>query len=192
MIRYTNTRYNGGQGHVSEYSRSVPSALVALIIYELGYGGRVVSTERNRIEVITRVLGAEDHVVFEGSEEEIEPLLMGILLHEEMRKAMRESTEVVDKLSHDLMRVSNGNAFLVAYGAPLLAGGVLTRSKALKVIILLALKYDDKELVETLSDVKNQTEFAAALELLHSGEPADEVLSALQPEVSENYLRVCP
>lgn len=77
MIKMTSIRENNG---THTLSRTVPvgDAILSAIVYELGFGGRIVEFTDAKLSVETRVLAALDTVVFEGSVEEMHPLLEAV------------------------------------------------------------------------------------------------------------------
>ena len=94
MISNTNQRFNGEDHPPIVRKQSVNDALESLVIYELGYGGKIIKIEHTKLVIFTQVLGAQDTVTFEGPEDEMLPLLKFCAVyaqvsdHDEINKAV--------------------------------------------------------------------------------------------------------
>ena len=81
MIGVHGYRINSGQrvNDCPAYREdSVVRALGSLMLYEIGYGGRVVAINQTKIITETRIFSCVDTMIFEGEEREMEPLLRGV------------------------------------------------------------------------------------------------------------------
>lgn len=101
MIRITNERWNGAQCPSTNDERPVDRALISLVKYELGYGGVITQLTKTKIVVNTRILNCSDIVTFEGSENDMRPLVEAASLYCQAAQTMRPAiTEIVaDKLN---------------------------------------------------------------------------------------------
>ncbi|QVD49168.1 hypothetical protein LUCX_98 [Xanthomonas phage vB_XciM_LucasX] len=63
---------------------SPSKAFASLIIYELGYGGTITELSETKLIVQTCVMSKIDHVVFEGTKEEMEPLLQYVAIFHQL------------------------------------------------------------------------------------------------------------
>jgi hypothetical protein len=121
VITEHNYRNNGRECPVITSAVTQDKALERLVVYELGYGGSPTRVEPTVVEVDTQVLGCQDRTVWEGSVEEMQPLveICAWVAHtytEEVHAALANS------LAPKLMEVTHGNPFLVANISGLLIG----------------------------------------------------------------------
>ena len=120
-------RMNGGPEELMcEGPQSLDEALVSMLKFEYGYGGRPTVIRPTRVATFTTVLNCRDRTVWEGSEEEMRPLVLVSrafldTLHPEVNHVLAET------LAPKLHEASGGNAFLVSGLAPLFAGGARLR-----------------------------------------------------------------
>lgn len=67
-------------GFSESYQTTTERALISLVKYELAYGGNIEDISENNgifsVITITRVLNKIDTMIFSGSKEEMQPLLM--------------------------------------------------------------------------------------------------------------------
>lgn len=75
MITINSIRHNGDEYHYPERSETRLAALNKLVEFELGYGGSVVDLTKTKVVVQTRVLNCVDITTFEGSEDDMRPLV---------------------------------------------------------------------------------------------------------------------
>ena len=81
MITIFNERINGDYV-CSPISRDsgLFDAMVSLLKYELGFGGKIVEITKERVKIVTHVLSCVDTTTFSGSEEDMLPLVQATLL----------------------------------------------------------------------------------------------------------------
>ena len=173
MITYTNSRTNGGEPHVVQNTRSVIGALISLIWYELGYGGKIKELTPTKIVIFTRVLAAQDTVTFEGNEKEMKILLAGVFYHS------RTSPNLV-QIAEKVIQITKGNALLTSHSAIMFTGGVLGGGKRLRACIMAALEIEDTEFQKFMLEVKQNRDFEEYLNYYYQAENKKEASKFLQ------------
>jgi hypothetical protein len=142
MISVWGERFNGElhRDVPPRHNKSIQDALNSLVKYELGYGGRVANIfevgENIQIKTVTQVLACIDTTWFEGSREEMLPLVTACHLWSQV---VQKGTP--EGLIDQLMKVTEGNPMLLTMTAPLLIGG-----SRVKGISLLAMGATEEEL----------------------------------------------
>lgn len=126
MITYISQRYEpwgGVCGDPVEKQQTSGKAVVSLIRYELGYGGSITDVTSTRIEVRTSMMGRYDITTWEGSEEEMEPLLRAISVWYgvKQKRGAKYSTSFAQKL----IKSGLNKPIHVAMGAILAQGGLV-------------------------------------------------------------------
>jgi hypothetical protein len=95
----------------------IEEAIVSLLKYELGYGGRVTVLTDEKIEVETLIFHCKDRTVFSGSKEEMQDLLATAYL---WLKAEKEVS--FDNWHRKVSEVTNGVPLRVVMAAGILQG----------------------------------------------------------------------
>lgn len=127
--------------------KSVDDALIALLKYELGYGGRPFKVTSTHVTVVTHVLACKDTLHFEGSEEDMLPIHQALYW---WAKATEKDDMLISRASEQLVEM-NASTFLTTNFAPLLIG----RSRV-RLAMFLAMDITDQEKLEYLLDLKGQ------------------------------------
>lgn len=119
---------------LSTITRSAGATLNTLAEYELGYGGYIAEISPTKLRVTTHVLSKIDNTIYEGSEEEMLPLLQFCYLF-----ATLSSDEDVGKLFDDLEGTPLGEKLTIPLYVttigPLLIGHSRTTKAALANLI---------------------------------------------------------
>lgn len=127
MITQTNYRNNGGT--VCEPSggpRAQADAIESLLMYEIGYGGRITKIEPTEVHVRTHIMSCVDDTVYSGSEEEMEPLVHIAVLAAKYHAMDVESSR--EEAMNKVMEVTKGNPLLIKLGGDILIGGFSVRN----------------------------------------------------------------
>lgn len=128
------------------------AALRSLVVYELGYGGIVIDVSPTHLIVRTQVLGSIDTTMFNGTEEEMRPLLEA--------SAIVMEQVCNDQLSYDrIMRITGGSPLLIHLGADQLIG-----QARLQMAILHGIGVTDENDVRTCLEL-DMRDMVAAMEL---------------------------
>lgn len=125
-IIVTSTRDIDGQHHdLGTYVKNVGQALESLVIYELGYGGRITELSATRAVVKTTVMNCLDTTIFEGSEEDMAPLVHVSALAAKHHgfQDERSKQEALDAV----MAFTKGNPLLIKLGGDLIIGQYTVR-----------------------------------------------------------------
>lgn len=147
MITYTNVRNNSGYIYANEpEQRTVPKALESLLVYELGYGGRVAEWSPTKLVVETSIMACVDTVTFEGSEQDMALLVEAAYLAAECHP-MRASSpkEYQDAAVNHIMSVTGGNPLLIK-----MSHGMLMGKPAVKTAIICMIGSDDEAVIKQL------------------------------------------
>lgn len=135
-IKLTNYRNNGGfRFEPVERHATIESALETLVVYELGFGGRVIDVRPDYLRVETRVFDTVDHTNFEGKSNDMLLLL----------EAARNMTQVAavqfvpgsephKRLMNTIQKFTHGNPLLLSLGGGIIAGGTRIKSSLLAMI----------------------------------------------------------
>lgn len=113
--------------------RTIADAVERLVRFELGYGGNVVSVEEKdgiiTIITVTRMMGCVDRTYFEGSAEDMRPLMEACYF---FAQACERKDPIVKEVTARLTEgPTGGMPFLVANLGPLLIGGALVKTSML-------------------------------------------------------------
>lgn len=125
-------------------------ALIRLMLYEVGYGGEVTRVTKSRIDVRTQVLNCVDHVTFDGSEEEMRPLLLAIyyFLYLIDRREMAETS------FQQLQQMCGGSGQISLLLASL--DPIFTTMKPAKISMLIALEIWDEAELQAVMKLPNE------------------------------------
>lgn len=136
-------------------------AVASLAEYELGWGGRIVNVGNTRLQVETWIFSCVDTSIWEGSAEEMKPLLELAYLYD---LAAAEHQDQLIQRAVEQSHVLNGNALLITMAAPLIMG-----ANRLKVAVMLACGVQEKTDIEAGLQAKIG-DLVAAAELAKVGE----------------------
>ena len=179
MIRYTALRDNGGgMSKMSEYEQSASQALESLVVYELGYGGRVSSLSLTKIVIETQILGVKDKTIFEGSENEMAFLVKVAALHASLMNKRGNRDMFIEKAASFLDELSEGvrgNTLLVTTLAPFILG-----SHSATVALLLGASVTEEETLKSLIPISLKDLTAAVALHLETAMPLPEIVSEMK------------
>lgn len=147
MITYTNVRNNSGCIYANKpEQRTVAHAVESLLIYELGYGGRVIEWSPVKLVIQTTILGSVDTVTFEGSEEDMTLLVEAAYLATEYNPMKRGALkEYQDAAVDHIMRVTGGKPLYVT-----MACGILLGEPAVKATVIDMIRCEDEAVIVQL------------------------------------------
>lgn len=158
MIKYLNQRNNGSQCEPVIRDCTPGEALKSLVVYELGFGGAVVTIERDCVVVSTRVLNCTDLVTFSGPEDEMQLLVKAAVIHQALLSGLLKNQGYQKNLARRLVELG--------FGIPLLikANAGLIRGTSAKLTACLLYDVEPPEYLNrfSLEDVLAITEMAAA------------------------------
>jgi hypothetical protein len=135
-----------------------------MLIYEIGYGGRPIEVTPTRISIRTLVMSCVDTTIFEGSEEEMIPLLSALGAY-----FSAVDTTSQEEMVERIIELTGGNALLVTMGSGLIMGREILRR-----IFLMALGIQ----AERLSGITDE-QLVPVAELIREGHSVDEVQGLL-------------
>jgi hypothetical protein len=121
MITNTNQRFNGEHHPPIVRQQSVSDALESLVIYELGYGGKIMKIERDKLVLFTQVLSTQDTVTFEGTEDEMLPLLQFCAVYSQVSGHDEINEAVIDNTLNRLGPLS-GKPLFITGALPMFVG----------------------------------------------------------------------
>lgn len=119
--RYGNVMPNGGPMAVVE--KEPDDALISLVRFELGFGGKPTALTERSIKIRTRVFEKTDIVDFEGPEEEMKLLLKAVSIWASLMMQHRGENSI-DMLVFEKVFGGQGSALEVTKILPVIAGGV--------------------------------------------------------------------
>ncbi|MDF1496610.1 MAG: hypothetical protein P1P90_00940 [Patescibacteria group bacterium] len=166
MIRVTQTRDRDNE-HFDQPTLEIGDPLVAalrLAQMELAYGARVTEASETRIVVKTRVFACVDTSVFEGTEEEMEPLVELVYFY--LKAETEHGKEILDHAVSTAMSLPGGvgrKPFYLSMLTPLLLGG-----NKLKVALMLACGLRDEEQLKAGLQARLE-DLVAAVQLQRDG-----------------------
>lgn len=128
MITITQTRKQIGSDYVYDFggpvSKSVSKALESLVVYELGYGGKITEIDYpTKIAVETRICSKIDGTVFEGPEEKMKPLFEAAYFF--LKATGEHSDEIVNSAVQalgDRLGELAGVPFFLSLAGPMVMG----------------------------------------------------------------------
>ena len=147
-IQVVNTRVSVNDPsyqHETKFKRSVESAIVGLLKYELGYGGNLHAVDKTSITTKTRVMGWWDYSEVSGSEEDMQHIFQAVNCFLEAKKKFGNETR--EKITQALVD-EKATALIMTTLAPVLVGQELFKKNDL--ISVLELK---RELGLPLSEI---------------------------------------
>jgi hypothetical protein len=118
---------NNGAGEILMSSRyaDVDEAVVSLLKYEMGYGGKISHLSDTSLTVKTQVLACKDRTVYTGEKEEMAYLLAALKLWLEAEEKVS-----IDDLWKKVSEMSKGKALLVTCLTPLVKGDLIKEKLA--------------------------------------------------------------
>lgn len=114
-IKIKSQRDNGGQCSAIIRDESVAEAFELLVVYELGYGGRVVDLTEERIVVETHIMGCIDLTTFSGPKEEMALLVKAAVVASQLDPIKMEG--VSDRLIEEILEITKGIPLLLKLGS---------------------------------------------------------------------------
>lgn len=123
--------------------KSTDEALITLLKYELGYGGRPVDITPTRVTVVTHVLSCEDTTHFEDSEADMLPIHQALYW---WGKATENDDMLISRAAEQLAGTS---AFVITNMAPMLLGG-----SRIRLALFLSMGITDQKKLTYLLDLK--------------------------------------
>lgn len=163
MITIINSRNNSGVIYENKPGQhTVSSALELMLIYEFGYGGRLVELTPTKVVIQTTIMACVDTQTITGSEEEMKLVVEAACLAHEyhpMRKGL--PSEYRDAAMGVVMRETNGNPLLLSLGHGLLLGKPAVQAALLHMIaptdeatVTELLKFSTKELLPIMTLIR--------------------------------------
>ena len=137
---------------------SVVGALGSLMLFEIGYGGKVVAINQTKIITETRIFSCVDTMIFEGEEREMEPLLRGVYYAVQAQHEEGFTDSSVDYQIRLLGEEIKGVPFYVAMTYPFVVGRVARPA------MMLALGYAEEEDIRAAMHLRTE-DMVPALEL---------------------------
>lgn len=132
MLTITTVRHQGtGLEVMSRRSASIGNALSSLIVYEFGYGGHTTELKETRVVVETEILGRMDKAIFEGSAEEILPLVIAAAHHSLILSNKRATAHLAEHALQSLAKIESSVSVIprfVTNLTPLLMGAPIEKS----------------------------------------------------------------
>jgi hypothetical protein len=107
--------------------KPIGDALETLVIYELGYGGRITKFTKESITVVTNIMSCEDTTEFKGSLESMKPLTDFIQYY-----ALALKNENFQNHADEVLAMTKGIPLLVKMSSGLIVG----QSRIKRAIIL--------------------------------------------------------
>jgi hypothetical protein len=96
-------------------------ALELLVKYELAFGGKVADVSKTFLRVKTKVFHCMDTALFEGTEEEMLPLLQ--IAHLYTQEVLNEKDpKVFENMADFILEKTGGKPLFISLGADILAG----------------------------------------------------------------------
>lgn len=170
-IQVTNTRVSVNDPnyqHETKFKRSVESAIIGLLKYELGFGGQLHAVDKTSITTKTRVMGWWDYSEVSGSEEDMQHIFQAVNCFIQAQKKFGDDTR--EKIAQALVD-QKATALIMTTLAPVLVGQEL-----FKKALLIGLGVDEEEAV-LLKSIEDENELIAVLELKRElGLPLSEIL----------------
>lgn len=143
----------------------------SILNYELAYGGRVATITKHNMTVVTPVFGKTDYtyVSFE-TEEEFQMMVTALYYWYKASEEVKEDPNLIDAI----MEITEGNAFLVTHGTPLIFG-----ERTLRLALLMAFGIHNRpDIIEKLANVAEE-DLATLAELVREGSSWEEALGLL-------------
>lgn len=125
MIQETFQRTRGNEPPFSAIicEKTVDKALTTLLLYEIGYGGIIVTLESTKVTVVTGVMECIDTTTFTGDVEEMalltEAAAFSIIMNPMQKHARKEYT---DSVVNTVMEVTKGNPLLIKMSSGIVIG----------------------------------------------------------------------
>lgn len=121
MITVHFYRDNGGGEHHHEREQTRDEALHHMVEFEYGYGGHPVQITPTLVEVHTQILACHDRVVWEGSVDEMAPLVeVSQYFAATFTKNVNDA--LAEVLAPKLLEITKGNPLLVTGLAGMFVG----------------------------------------------------------------------
>ena len=125
MILVKNNRNKGGENMPARPQELTPfNAMCRAILYEMGFGGRVVVQETERIVIQTHVLADIDTTVFEGSADEMQILHRALDLY----AGYQGNNDNIGRLTESMSSRQAGAAEFMLVGLGMMVGNNTAKS----------------------------------------------------------------
>jgi hypothetical protein len=132
--------------------RTLSDALEYILVYELGYGGQIVSLKETEVTTVTSVMNCIDTTVFKWAKEEHKVVMDVIATYVAIKKASEEKP-IYDKLIDQVMAFTGGNPLKIK-----MAAGVIMGQPAVKATLLHLI--GSEEHLDHLKKLKSKDLFA--------------------------------
>lgn len=150
MITYTNVRNNSGRIYEdAPQQRTISRALELMLIYEFGYGGRLIELTPTKVVVRITIMACVDVSAFEGSEEDMKLLTEAAYLATEYHPLKPKAPEAYKDAAMDVvMRVTKGNPLLIN-----MSYGILLGTPAVKAALIDMIRSEDEAIIKELLEL---------------------------------------
>jgi hypothetical protein len=156
MIARKIERNKDGTVHRDAFKESTMRALKVLIGCELKFGGNITDASETMLKVETKCFGCHDTSIFEGSVEEMRPLIDAARFY--LQACQRDEQVLKHVCSDAVSGPYNGNPRLLDLGGPMLIG-----ENRVKLAYLLALRVSEDEIDERMKMRLDDLEAVMAL-----------------------------
>lgn len=140
MIKETATRMRDDEPAFDPVVKQLTQAeaMSSLIIYEIGYGGKVKSVTPVAVCVVTTIMGCVDHTLFEGTEKEMAILVEAAVLSVKIDSEFATSNRVYkNAVEESLISNAAGSPFVLTFGRGLLSGSISVKAILMTMLGLL-------------------------------------------------------
>lgn len=176
----TTERYDGNRRDYQESRiRDAAEMLVAMIEFEIGYGGQFVTVEDGYITIETHVLGNRDVSIYKPLDRDNCPIFQKFyecaLITSSIRtQQMTDGTEQHEQLINSVMQITKGIPLLIKMGIGIIAGNGIVK----KLFAYLA-SFNDVELLNQLLELKTQDLKSITLAVLRNEFTKAEVIDLI-------------